>query len=51
MYWALAVEQDGAVNGFTLTGGLFSHRVQVEYATGQSTYSAQRVRLVALHSR
>jgi len=36
MYWTLAQEQDGAINGFTLTGGVFQQQVQVEYATGQT---------------
>jgi len=36
MYWTLAMEVHGAVNGFTLTRGLFQQQLQVEYATGQS---------------
>ena len=35
VYWTTATEVDGAVNGFTLTGGEFMREIQVEFATGQ----------------
>ena len=42
IYWTLSAEQDGAVNGYTLTRGLFTHQLQVEYATGQSVCTTRR---------
>jgi len=38
-YWTVATELDDSVNGFTLTRGLFTQQLQVEYATGQSIYT------------
>jgi hemicentin len=35
VYWTTAYEVDGAVNGFTLTGGEFMREIQVEFATGE----------------
>jgi len=35
VYWTTAAEIDGAVNGYTLTGGEFMREIQVEFATGQ----------------
>jgi len=34
MYWMLAMEEERALNGFTLTQGFFQQQVQLEYATG-----------------
>lgn len=38
IYWTTAMEVDEAVNGFTLTGGIFRRETQVEFATGEGTY-------------
>ncbi|TRZ02412.1 hypothetical protein DNTS_034467 [Danionella cerebrum] len=35
IYWTIAQELGEAVNGFTLTGGLFRRETQVEFATGE----------------
>ncbi|CAM9592142.1 unnamed protein product [Lampetra fluviatilis] len=35
VYWATAREVGGAVNGYTLTNGLFRRETQVEFATGE----------------
>ena len=35
MYWATAVEVGEAVNGYTLTQGIFQREVQVDFATGR----------------
>ncbi|XP_076455301.1 hemicentin-1-like isoform X2 [Babylonia areolata] len=35
VYWTTAREVDGAVNGYTLTGGEFMREIQVEFATGE----------------
>ncbi|KAK7094973.1 hypothetical protein V1264_006443 [Littorina saxatilis] len=35
VYWTTATELDGAVNGYTLTGGEFMREIQVEFATGE----------------
>lgn len=35
VYWTTAFEIEGAVNGYTLTGGEFMREVQVEFATGK----------------
>lgn len=34
IYWTTAEEIGEAVNGFTLTGGVFRRETQVEFATG-----------------
>nr|DBA18217.1 TPA: hypothetical protein GDO54_016492 [Pyxicephalus adspersus] len=35
IYWTIAKERGEAVNGFTLTGGVFIRESQVEFATGE----------------
>lgn len=35
VYWTTAQEVGGAVNGYTLTGGVFRRETQVEFATGK----------------
>ncbi|XP_029939526.1 hemicentin-1, partial [Salarias fasciatus] len=35
VYWTTAQEMGEAVNGFTLTGGVFRRETQVEFATGE----------------
>ncbi|KAL8608110.1 hypothetical protein ACOMHN_016565 [Nucella lapillus] len=35
VYWTTATEVDGAVNGYTLTGGEFMREIQVEFVTGE----------------
>lgn len=35
IYWTTAQEVGGAVNGYTLTGGVFRRETQVEFATGK----------------
>nr|XP_054608122.1 hemicentin-1 isoform X2 [Nothobranchius furzeri] len=35
IYWTTAQEVGGAVNGHTLTGGIFRRETQVEFATGE----------------
>ncbi|XP_060933914.1 hemicentin-1 [Limanda limanda] len=35
VYWTTAQEVGGAVNGYTLTGGVFRRETQVEFATGE----------------
>jgi len=42
IYWTLAMEVDGAVNGFTLTRGLFLQQIHIEYATGTSVYTQEK---------
>lgn len=37
IYWTTAQEVGDAVNGYTLTGGLFRRETQVEFATGRTT--------------
>lgn len=34
IYWTTAQEVGEAVNGYTLTGGIFRRETQVEFATG-----------------
>jgi len=34
IYWSLAKETEAALNGFSLTRGVFQQQTQVEYATG-----------------
>lgn len=34
VYWTTAQEAGEAVNGYTLTGGVFRRETQVEFATG-----------------
>lgn len=36
IYWTTAHEAGEAVNGYTLTGGVFKRETQVEFATGTS---------------
>jgi len=36
VYWTTAQEVGEAVNGFTLTGGVFRRETQVEFATGET---------------
>lgn len=35
VYWTTAQEVGEAVNGYTLTGGIFRRETQVEFATGK----------------
>lgn len=35
IYWTTAKEIGEAVNGYTLTGGVFRRETQVEFATGR----------------
>lgn len=35
IYWTTAQEVGEAVNGYTLTGGVFRRETQVEFATGK----------------
>lgn len=34
VYWTTAQETEEAINGYTLTGGVFRRETQVEFATG-----------------
>ena len=36
IYWTTAQEVGEAVNGYTLTGGVFRRETQVEFATGKN---------------
>lgn len=36
IYWTTAQELGEAVNGYTLTGGVFRRETQVEFATGKN---------------
>lgn len=38
IYWTTAQELGEAVNGFTLTDGIFRRETQVEFATGKSNH-------------
>lgn len=40
IYWTTAQEVGEAVNGYTLTQGLFRRETQVEFATGERGNSA-----------
>lgn len=40
VYWTTAQEVGGAVNGYTLTQGIFRRETQVEFATGEAGKSA-----------
>lgn len=40
IYWTTAQEVGEAVNGYTLTQGLFRREIQVEFATGETGNSA-----------
>ena len=49
IYWTTAQEVGEAVNGFTLTGGLFRRETQVEFATGEpARQTDRRVDLLAV---
>lgn len=38
VYWTTAHEVGEAVNGYTLTGGIFRRETQVEFATGRISW-------------
>lgn len=39
IYWTTAQEVGEAVNGYTLTEGIFRRETQVEFATGKTGHS------------
>lgn len=50
VYWTTAQEVGEAVNGYTLTGGIFRRETQVEFATGKKGKSLIVIQLfICIH--
>lgn len=51
VYWTTAQEVGEAVNGYTLTGGVFRRETQVEFATGKNGQDLLTVRAIFINTQ